>query len=130
MCERLQPARAQAACRIAGPWHGLPRDRGGGRSAWRVLAASRVSGIGPFTVQLGIVSDPPGLNVTLSVTNNGTPRGSTACRVCRSGLGRRRTGRGVHRSPRIDPGGTVSFSKQISQLGSSVRPLAVECTGP
>ena len=103
----------------------------GGVIGLALLGRFALSGIGPFTGQIGnIVSVPPGLAVTLTVTNHGSSAGSSTCRVydpASAGLGPEAA---FIVSPRIDPGGTISFSKQISQLGSSVRPLAVECTGP
>lgn len=96
-----------------------------------ILGRLALSGIGPFDGHVGnVVSVPPGLAVTLTVTNKGTSAGSTTCRIYDAGS----TGLGPDAafivSPRIDPGGTVSFSKEITVLGSTVRPLAVECTGP
>lgn len=96
-----------------------------------VLGRLALSGIGPFDGHVGnIVSVPPGLAVTLTVTNRGTSAGSTTCRIfdaASTGLG---PDAAFIVSPRIDPGTTVSFSKQVTVLGSTVRPLAVECTGP
>lgn len=96
-----------------------------------ILGRLALSGIGPFVGQVGnIVSVPPGLAITLTVTNRGTSAGSTTCRIFDAAS----TGIGPDAafivSPRIDPGATVSFSKEVTILGSTVRPLAVECTGP
>ncbi len=96
-----------------------------------ILGRLALSGIGPFDGHVGnIVSVPPGLAVTLTVTNRGTSAGSTTCRIFDAAS----TGIGPDAafivSPRIDPGATVSFSKEVTILGSTVRPLAVECTGP
>jgi hypothetical protein len=76
------------------------------------------------------VAAPAGLAITLSVTNEGSSAGSTTCRVYD------RTDPGVGPqaayllSPQIGPKQTVSFSQESSALGTTVRPLAVECTGP
>lgn len=96
-----------------------------------ILGRVALSGIGPFKGEIGnIVAVPPGLAVTVTVTNLGSSAGSTTCRVydpSSPGLG---PDAAFIVSPRIDPGKTVSFSKEVSALGSAVRPLAVECTGP
>jgi uncharacterized membrane protein YeaQ/YmgE (transglycosylase-associated protein family) len=96
-----------------------------------ILGRFALSGIGPFNGKVGnIVSVPPGLAVTLTVTNQGSSAGSSTCRIydpASTGLG---PDAAFIVSPRIDPGKTVSFSKEITQLGSVVRPLAVDCTGP
>jgi hypothetical protein len=96
-----------------------------------ILGRVALSGIGPFKGEIGnIVPVPPGLAVTITVTNLGSSAGSTTCRVydpSTPGLG---PDAAFIVSPRIDPGKTVSFSKEVNDLGSAVRPLAVECTGP
>jgi hypothetical protein len=96
-----------------------------------ILGRVALSGIGPFKGEIGnVVAVPPGLAVTVTVTNLGTSAGSTTCRVydpSSPGLG---PDAAFIVSPRIDPGTTISFSKEVSALGSAVRPLAVECTGP
>ena len=126
----LQPARAQAAG--GGQAHGTVfLAIVGAVIGLAMLGRFALSGIGPFTGEIGnIVSVPPGLAVTLTVTNRARSAGSSTCRVYDPGS----TGIGPDAafivSPRIDPGKTVSFSKEITQLGGAVRPLAVECTGP
>jgi hypothetical protein len=96
-----------------------------------ILGRVALSGIGPFKGQIGnVVAAPPGLAVTVTVTNLGSSAGSTTCRVydpSSPGLG---PDAAFIVSPRIEPGKTVSFSKEVNALGGAVRPLAVECTGP
>ncbi len=96
-----------------------------------ILGRFALGGIGPFRGEIGnIVSTPPYLAITLTVTNLGKTAGSTTCRVYDAsspGIG---TESVFVLSPRIDPGRTVSFSSEVTTLGSVVRPLAVECTGP
>ena len=96
-----------------------------------ILGRLALNGIGPFKGQIGnIVAVPPGLAVTLTVTNLGSSAGSTTCRIYDPGSAGLGPGAAFIVSPRIDPGRTVSFSKEVTELGSTVRPLAVECTGP
>jgi predicted nucleic acid-binding Zn ribbon protein len=95
------------------------------------VAKISIQGIGPFQgVVAGVVSAPPGLAVTVTVTNQGTAAGSTTCRIYDptiQGIGPEST---YAESPRVQPGKSVSFSQQVSSLGTVVRPLAVSCSNP
>ena len=96
-----------------------------------VVAKISIHGIGPFQgVVADVISAPPGLAVTVTVTNEGTTTGSTTCRIYDptiQGIGPEST---YAESPQVPAGQTVSFSKQISTLGTIVRPLAVSCSNP
>jgi len=96
-----------------------------------LLGRFALSGIGPFSGSIaGVVAAPPGLAITLSVTNEGSSAGSTTCRVydaANPGLG---PDSAFMTSPAIEPGRTISFSGETALLGSTVRPLAVECGRP
>ena len=89
------------------------------------------AGVGPFGGTVGaVVSDPPNLVVTLTVTNRGSREGSSTCRVydpTDPGIG---PNDAFLLSPQIPAGGTLSFSRQVSTLGATVKTLATECTGP
>lgn len=95
------------------------------------LAKISIHGVGPFQGVIGgVVSAPPGLAVTDTVTNEGIATGSTTCRIYDptiQGIGPEST---YADSPQVPPGQTVSFSKQVSTLGTVVRPLAVSCSNP
>jgi hypothetical protein len=96
-----------------------------------VVGRVAIAGIGPFKGSIGnIVSVPPGLAVTLTVTNLGTSAGSSTCRVFDPDGPGSGPEAAFITSPRIGPGETISFSKQVSILGPTVRPLGVECSGP
>ena len=99
--------------------------------ALAILGRVALAGVGPFSATIGgVVSDPPNLQVTLTVTNEGTKSGATTCRVFDptvSGIGPESD---FIQSPQIGAGATVSFSKEITTLGARVRPLGVDCTGP
>lgn len=96
-----------------------------------LLGRFALSGIGPFAGAVtNVVAAPAGLAITLSVTNQGSSAGSTTCRVydqADPGVGPQAA---YLLSPQIGPGQTVSFSRESSVLGTTVRPLAVECSGP
>ena len=95
-----------------------------------VVGRLLLAGIGPFEATVAkVVPDGAGLAITLSVTNEGKSTGQTTCRVTdpqsrTSGMG------GFMLSPRIDPGATITFTQTVTDLGSAVRPLEVECESP
>ncbi len=98
--------------------------------ALALLGRFALSGIGPFSATVARVEPiHDGLAITLSVTNEGGNAGSTTCRVHDAsdpGV----TASAYLQSPQIGPGETVSFSQETTALGPTVRPLAVECSGP
>ncbi len=96
-----------------------------------LLGRFALVGIGPFEAHIGnVVPAPPGLAVTVTVTNLGASPGSATCRVYDPSAGGIGPESAFVLSPRIEPGRTVSFSKEVTMLGGVLRPLAVECTGP
>jgi hypothetical protein len=95
--------------------------------ALALLAGFALSGVGPFSATIAsVVPDPPGLNVTLTVTNEGSRSGSTTCRVYDRSLAAG-TEVALLQTPRIDAGATISFNRRITELGSEAGNLAVEC---
>ena len=95
-----------------------------------LLGRLTLAGVGPFEgTVVGAVPAGAGLTVTLSVTNHGTAVGQTTCRLTdpqdRSG-----GGAAFVLSPRIDPGSAATFTKTVTELGATVRDLAVECSSP
>jgi len=92
-----------------------------------------LAGIGPFSGQVvGVVSNtsPPGLSVTVAVTNEGSRAGIAQCRLYdpgSPGIGPEST---TVQSPRIEPGRSATFSALMTTLGSTVQPVAVTCSGP
>ena len=95
-----------------------------------IIGRMAVSGVGPFDGKVvSAVPDDGGLAVTLQVTNGGTSAGRTTCRVLDPAD--RNGGRGgLVISPQVGPGQTVSFTKRVTELGVTVRPLSVECSTP
>jgi hypothetical protein len=99
-------------------------------AALALVARLAISGVGPFTSTVaGVAADGDGLAVTLTVTNQGAGAGQTTCRLT-DPLDRSGGGAGFVLSPRIEPGATETFTKRVTELGSTVRPLAVECSAP
>jgi hypothetical protein len=92
-----------------------------------LLAGFALQGIGPFDGRIvAAVPDPPGISVTLAVTNTGTRAGSTTCRIWdrELGLGPETA---FLQTPRIEPGATTTFHRRLTELGGEVTELAVEC---
>jgi hypothetical protein len=99
--------------------------------ALALLGKASLGGVGPFQGRIGgVASVADGLAITLTVDNLGSSRGSTTCRVfdpSTPGLG---PDAAFVLSPEIEAGAQVTFTKPVVGLGTAVRPLAVECTGP
>ncbi len=98
--------------------------------ALAILAKMTLSGIGPMVGQLiSVTPDPPGLDVTISVTNRGTRAGSATCHIVdlAAGIGPETP---VIETDRIDPGATTSVAQHITEYGSQVLPLDVQCSAP
>jgi hypothetical protein len=98
--------------------------------ALALVARLAVSGIGPFTPRIaGLVTEGDALAITLTVTNEGSSAGRTTCRLMDP---RDRNGGGAELilSPSIEPGQTLTFSRRLTNLGTEVRDLAVECSAP
>jgi hypothetical protein len=95
-----------------------------------IVARLSVSGIGPFDAQISAVAAArDGLAVTLLVTNAGSTRGSTTCRLS-DPTARYGGANAFVQSPQIGPGETVTFTAEVRQLGSTPRLLTVECAAP
>lgn len=95
-----------------------------------VIARLALSGVGPFPASVGsVVPVAEGVEVTLTVTNEGSNAGQTTCRV--NDPAARVGGESAFLlSPRIEPGQTVTFTKTVAVLGSDPGPLAVTCKAP
>jgi hypothetical protein len=95
-----------------------------------LVARLSVSGIGPFDAHVSaVVPSGEGLAVTLLVTNTGTSVGSTTCRLTDPSA--RYGGASAYvQSPQIGPGQALTFTAEVSQLGSTPRLLSVECSAP
>lgn len=98
--------------------------------ALALFARLAVSGVGPFTPEVaGLVTDGDALAVTLTVTNEGRNAGRTTCRLT-DPLDRNGGGGGFVLSPTIEPGQTLTFTRRLVGLGSTVRDLTVDCSAP
>ena len=98
-----------------------------------VLAvAGRVAlaGIGPFNATVAnVVPAAGGLDVTLTVGNAGSSSGQTTCHV--TDPADRTSNQGAFvLSPSVAAGQTVTFTKHVTELGTTARSLEVECPTP
>ena len=95
-----------------------------------VLGRFALSGVGPFEAEIGSVTPATdGLAVTFAVTNSGTSAGQTTCRVTDESP-RSNGAAAIVQSPRIEPGETRSFTRELTEFGAEPRELAVECSAP
>lgn len=97
-----------------------------------LAVAGRVAlaGIGPFEATVAAAApQDAGLAVTLTVTNRGSSNGQTTCHV--TDPADRTSNPGAYvLTPSVPAGQTITFTKHVTELGTTVRPLAVECPMP
>ena len=95
-----------------------------------VVARFAVGGIGPFEAAVSDVSVAgSGLSVTIEATNAGSSAGQTTCRITDASP-RGGSQAALVQSPRIKPGETRSFTREVTEFGSEPLALAVECHAP
>ena len=129
LCERCNPLGLRDAS--SSQVHGIAIA---GVAAFVILLAIvgrlALAGVGPFEGAITTVLPAAnGLAVTLTVTNHGTSSGQTTCRVTDPADRTGNTGAFLL-SPSVAAGETVTFSQTVTELGATIRPLAVECSAP
>ncbi len=83
---------------------------------------------GPFRASVTHVqAQGPGLEVTVTLTNSGSSGGSPTCRIFDPTVPGIGPDSGYLVSPSVSGGQTISFTGEVTQLGTSVRPLAADC---
>ena len=93
-----------------------------------VVARMLIADMGPFTSSvLGVVTDPIGLKVTVSVTNEGAAAGATTCRIDDPSTGGIGPGAAYVESPLVPPGETISFDVIVGGFGTEPRELIADC---
>jgi hypothetical protein len=96
--------------------------------ALAVFARLAIAGVGPFEATLDAVEPvPEGLVVTMTVRNEGTAAGQTTCQVEVADRSGRQS---VVLTPRLDAGEAQTFQRTITDLGSTSRPLRIQCRTP
>lgn len=95
-----------------------------------IVARLALTGLGPFPATVeGVASAATGLEVTLTVTNEGNAEGQTTCRL-QAASNRGGGPASFVVSPAIGPGETVTFSQVVTGLGTTVLDLVAECRTP
>lgn len=95
-----------------------------------VAGRAALAGTGPFTGLVGSVeATAAGLAVTITVTNEGSTNAATTCLVSRPGadLGAPKQ---VVQTPLVHAGEAVTFTAEVTKLGTTVIPLQAECQSP
>jgi hypothetical protein len=93
-----------------------------------LIARLSVAGVGPFDATVDAVAPADGgLALTVTVRNDGQAAAQTTCQV-RSDDATGRTA--IVLSPRLDPGESRTFQRTVTELGTTVRPLAISCRTP
>jgi hypothetical protein len=94
-----------------------------------VLGRVALSGIGPFRASVDeVVTTGARLTITLSVTNEGSKRGGTTCRISRAGGAAGAVE--IVQTPAIQAGETATFTTTTERFGSDPVSLAVGCDTP
>lgn len=95
-----------------------------------LLAAAGLRGVGPFDGSIvGFVPHDGGVEVTLSVSNEGTKAAATTCRVVEGGRPAGGAGQLVQ-TPIVPAGGSLVFTARVTALGETPDGLAVDCQSP
>ncbi len=95
-----------------------------------VVARLALADVGPFTgVIRGVVAVTGGLEVTLTVTNEGTSSSATTCRVVEASRPVGGPSQMVQ-TPKVPAGQTIEFSAPVSMFGDQPTALAVDCQSP
>ena len=95
-----------------------------------VLARIGLSGVGPFSGSItSVEASSLGLAVTISVANEGSKGAATTCRVVDAD---RPVGgpSQIVQTPIVPSGETLTFTATVTNFGSAVRDLAVDCQSP
>ncbi|MFP5342629.1 MAG: hypothetical protein ACLGIJ_06875 [Candidatus Limnocylindria bacterium] len=97
--------------------------------ALAIVARLAVAGVGPFSASVDeVIATADGLTVTLTVQNEGDGAAQTTCRVGDpAGAGNRAA---FVLTPRLEAGERRTFQRTVTELGSTVRPLVVDCRTP
>jgi hypothetical protein len=130
MCDRCNPL--GLADPAASQVHGTVfLAIGVGIAALAIAARLFVSGVGPFQATVAAVApSTAGLNVTLTVTNQGSRAGSSTCQI-HSGVALQSDATAYFLTPQIEPGASVTFTRETSSLGTrAVTGLIADCATP
>jgi len=95
-----------------------------------IVGRAVITGAGPFTGQVANVSPyEDGLAVTVTVTNQGTKAGAITCWIEETPARIGAPGQSIQ-SPLVQPGQSVTFTEQVTKLGTTLIPLSADCSTP
>ena len=95
-----------------------------------IVGRAVITGAGPFTGQVANVSPyADGLAVTVTVTNQGTKAGAITCWIAETPARIGAPGQSIQ-SPLVQPGQSVTFTEQVTKLGTTLIPLSADCSTP
>ncbi len=93
-----------------------------------VVARVIIADMGPFASSVGgVVVDPGGLKVTVTVSNEGRTAGATTCRIDDPSTGGIGPGAAYVESPVVPPGGSMTFDVIVGGFGREPRSLIAAC---
>jgi hypothetical protein len=94
-----------------------------------IAASLAMRGVGPFGSQVARfqVSDQAGVVATIRVTNQGTKAGRAKCQLTARDASGGALGVSSATSPEVGPGASVTFSAQLSGVGSEASSISVAC---
>jgi hypothetical protein len=95
-----------------------------------VAGRAALAGTGPFAGQVSsVVSTAAGLDVTITVANEGSTDAATTCLVSQPGaqLG---SPKQVVQTPLVKAGESVTFTASVTKLGTTPIQLQAECQSP
>jgi len=93
-----------------------------------VVGRMLIADVGPFTSSVaGVVNDPDGLRVSITLANAGSSAGTTTCRIDDPSLGGIGPEATFIESPEVPGRGTVTFDVVVGAFGSTPLPLIADC---
>lgn len=127
MCERCNPLGLKAPA--ASQAHGIVfLGIGAAVLIMAVVARMLIADVGPFSSSVaGVVADPAGLRVSISLTNAGSSAGTTTCRIDDPSLGGIGPEAVFIESPKVPGRGTITFDVAVGGFGTAPRPLTADC---
>jgi hypothetical protein len=95
-----------------------------------VVGRAVITGAGPFTGRVANVAPyAGGLAVSVTVTNEGTKAGAITCWIEETPPRIGAPGQSIQ-SPLVQPGESVTFTEQVTKLGTTLIPLSADCSTP
>jgi hypothetical protein len=89
-----------------------------------------LAGTGPFQGSIdGVAAASGGLNVTITIANQGTKAAATTCQIALGANPAIETHQ-VVQTPVVPAGGQIQFTALVTNFGTEVVPLTADCQSP